>query len=102
MSGFVVMVDFQIKPEMTESFRALVSENARNSLAHEPGCRRFDVVLPRGQAGHVFLYEVYDDEAAFEAHKATPHFLQFERETVAHVAVKKVSVGVKHFPNELR
>ena len=34
----------------------------------EPGCRRFDVVEPQGEPDRVLLYEIYDDEAAFDAH----------------------------------
>lgn len=99
MSGFAVVVDFRIKPGTAEPFHRTVSENARLSLEREPGCRQFDVVLPEGEPDRVFLYEIYDDEAAFEAHKATPHFLQFDRESAGLVAAKAVFVGRRHFPN---
>ena len=100
MSGFVVMVDFRLKPGTIEGFRRLVTENARISLAHEPGCRRFDVVLPRDEPDRVFLYEIYDDEAAFESHKAARHFLQFNEATDALVAAKTLTIGAKHFPDK--
>ena len=45
----------------------------------EPGCRRFDVVEPPGEADRILLYEIYDDRAAFEAHLKTPHFAELRR-----------------------
>src|SRR5665811_1230733 len=100
MTGFVVMVDFQVKAGMAEPFYRLVSDNARQSLDREPGCRRFDVVRLKGEPERVFLYEIYDTEAAFEAHKTTEHSLQCTRDSAALVAAKSVTVGSRHFPSE--
>ena len=69
MSGYVVMVDFQIKPEKLSEFRKLMIDNARTSARDESGCRLFDVVEPIGEPGRIFLYEIYDDAEAFEVHK---------------------------------
>ena len=44
----------------------------------EPGCRRFDVVEPQGEPDRVLLYEIYDDEAAFDAHAAPRITLAFD------------------------
>ena len=43
----------------------------------EPGCRQFDVTLDREQPNRVVLYEVYEDEAAFEVHLQMPHLATF-------------------------
>jgi quinol monooxygenase YgiN len=51
--------------------------NAAASLANEPGCRRFDVLIPSPASSTVALYEIYDDEAAFAAHLASTHFKLF-------------------------
>ena len=75
MGGYVVMVDFRLKPGTFDRFRKLIVENARASLRDEAGCRQFDVVDPRrGRGSRCVLYEIYDDAAAFEVHKRTPHF----------------------------
>ena len=68
---------------MSERFRRLINENARASVRDEPGCRQFDVVVPDGEPDSIFLYEIYDDAAAFDAHKKTPHFAQFDRDSAA-------------------
>lgn len=91
--GFVIMVDFRIKPGAEHVFAPLIAENARLSVRDEPGCRRFDVVVPQGDAGRVLLYEIYDDEAAFDAHCRTPHFISFDRDSAPLVESKAVIRG---------
>lgn len=93
MGGYVVMVDFRLKTGTFARFRKLIVENARASLRDEPGCRQFDVVIPQGGKDRVFLYEIYDDAAAFEAHKQTAHFALFDRESGPLVAAKEVTLG---------
>jgi (4S)-4-hydroxy-5-phosphonooxypentane-2,3-dione isomerase len=90
LSGYVITVDFEIEPAELRDFLALVRENAKRSLADEPGCRRFDVATPRDGGTHVFLYEIYDDEAAFQAHLRTPHYKAFAVATKAMVKDRKI------------
>ena len=59
MSGYVVLVDFHLKPGALERFRELVDNNARQSAQMESGCRRFDVIEPDGAADAIILYEIY-------------------------------------------
>jgi autoinducer 2-degrading protein len=40
----------------------------------EPGCLQYDVYRVPEDANRFFLVERYDDEAALEAHGASPHF----------------------------
>ncbi|MEO0676101.1 MAG: putative quinol monooxygenase [Pseudomonadota bacterium] len=75
---FAVVVTFEIAASQMETFLKLVTENARASLAHEPGCHVFDVCTDPQRSGEVFLYELYDDEAAFAAHLKSPHFASFD------------------------
>ncbi len=74
---FVVVVDFQLKPGMGKQFRALIDVNADASVRDEPGCLQFDVLEPEGEEGRVLLYEIYADQAAFDAHLKTEHFHVF-------------------------
>ncbi len=77
MGNFVLVVELEFKPEDAERFHALIAENARQSVATEPGCMQFDVVRPEDGASRVLLYEVYADRAAFEAHAKMPHVAAF-------------------------
>lgn len=45
----------------------------------EPGCRRYD--LFRTETGFL-LHEVYDDQAALEAHRAAGYFADYRRDIV--------------------
>ena len=87
------MVDFRLKPGTVDRFRKLIAENARASVRDEQGCRQFDVVTPEGDTDRIVLYEIYDDPAAFEAHKLTPHFATFDRDSAPLVSSKSVTLG---------
>ena len=65
MSHFVVIVEFQVKPDCLERFNQAIAINAKASVAEEPGCRQFDVLHNQDDPNHVVLYEVYESEAAF-------------------------------------
>ena len=43
----------------------------------EPGCRMYLVHRSTTDPRRVFLYEQYDDQAALDAHRATPHFSEY-------------------------
>lgn len=74
---FVIIAEFEVKPEALEPFLALAKTDASQSVAKEPGCRQFDVTVDREHPNRVVLYEIYDDEAAFDAHLQTPHLKAF-------------------------
>jgi len=71
-----LVVEFRIKPEQVEAFALAIEENARVSRDTEPGCRQFDVCRDPADAQIFFLYELYDDEAAIQAHLQSAHFLR--------------------------
>jgi autoinducer 2-degrading protein len=74
--GFVVVAEFSVAPDARARFLDLVRRNADASVRNEPGCRRFDVLVPE-QDGPVVLYEIYDTPEAFETHLATSHYAAF-------------------------
>jgi (4S)-4-hydroxy-5-phosphonooxypentane-2,3-dione isomerase len=76
---FVLVVSLRVRPGKDRQFLAAIEANATASLRDEPGCRRFDVLRDNADPQHYLLYEVYDDEAAFQAHRAMPHFPVWRR-----------------------
>ena len=76
---FSLVVQMQVRPDRREEFLAGMAANAEASVRDEPGCLRFDVSAVAADADHFFLYELYTDAAAFEAHKASPHFAQWRQ-----------------------
>jgi autoinducer 2-degrading protein len=88
---FVLQVNIRIKQENVEAFMKKALENAREARK-EPGCRQFDVLVDPKDSARVMLYEVYDDELAFEAHQQTPHFKKYVAEAVPLLASRERQV----------
>jgi autoinducer 2-degrading protein len=88
---FVLAVQIRIKPENVEAFMSKLAENAKNARK-EPGCKQFDVLVDPNDKTKVMLYEVYNDEKAFEAHQQTPHFKKYLAEAVSLLASRERSV----------
>jgi autoinducer 2-degrading protein len=82
---FVNAVDLDIVPAEHDNFLAAVKENGI-AAAKEPGCRRFDILNLSSDPNHFFLYEIYDNEAAFKAHRETEHFKQYAASVAKMVA----------------
>ncbi len=85
-----LVVEFRIKPEHVEAFAAAIIDNARASRLSEAGCRQFDVCRDPADASLFLLYELYDDEAAVQAHLRSAHFLQMNEATASWVEKKIV------------
>ena len=77
MNKFVLIVEFQVKPESLVKFNELIAVNAKASVANEPGCRQFDVLRTLDDPCRVVLYEVYDSEGAFKIHLEQAHTKTF-------------------------
>ncbi len=76
---YVVTVHFHVKPDHVADFQAAMLVNARSAVEKEPGCRSFNVTVDENDPAHFFLFEVYDDVAAFEKHKTMDHFATVNR-----------------------
>ncbi len=87
-----IIVEFEVDPANRDRLLDLLSENAGQSVAREPGCLQFDIATPLGSEGAatIVLYEIYADEAAFAAHLASAHYLAFARAADALVHAKQV------------
>ena len=75
----VVLVHVTVKRELLAEFERAILANADGARAREPGCVRFDVSQHDEDPARWMFYEVYRDAAAFEAHRATPHFAAYQQ-----------------------
>jgi len=89
--SFVLQVKIQIKPESVDAFMRQVLENASNARK-EPGCRQFEVLFDPKEKAKVMLFEIYNDEKAFEAHQQTPHFKKYLAEALPLLASRERQV----------
>ena len=92
--SFVLVVNIRIKPENVDRWIKMALENAREARK-EPGCRQFEVLADPKDKTKVLLFEIYDDEKAFEAHQATPHFKKYLAEAVPMLASRERQVFSK-------
>ena len=74
MISFTVRMRFS--PEDHDDIERILRELTRFSR-HEPGCVSYIPHFIDGDANTILIYEQYRDEAAVEAHRATPHFAQY-------------------------
>ena len=73
----ILLVTIQVKPEHVAEFKEIARYDAEHSEHDEAGCLRFDVIQDKDDPHRFYLYEVYRDEAALEAHRQTPHFKHY-------------------------
>jgi (4S)-4-hydroxy-5-phosphonooxypentane-2,3-dione isomerase len=86
---YVNAVDLDINPADMPKFLELIKENA-SSAVKEPGCREFNVTVLAKDPNHVFLYEVYENEAALNTHRGTDHFKKYAAATANMVTGRNV------------
>ena len=67
-------VKVRVKPTERERFLEAIEVDALGSEKDEPGCYRFNVLQDASDPNVYYFYEVYEDEAALEKHRAMPHY----------------------------
>ena len=65
---------------------AALFEKLTEQSRKEPGCAMYQVHRHKTEPRRFFIYEQYKDDAALEAHRTAPHFLQFARKDLPKVA----------------
>ena len=67
--------------EVADLFAKLTEESRK-----EPGCAMYVAHRHKTEPRRYFIYEQYKDDAALEAHRSAPHFLQFARKELPKIA----------------
>lgn len=91
MSAVVLFVELKIAPGQRDNFVARAREHRNNVLKYEAACQRFDISVADDSDDTVRLYEVYDDEAAFDHHMNTPYMQEYRADTGEWVADRNLS-----------
>ena len=87
----VVVARYIVTPGHESTVVDLLRKNAAASET-EPGCLEFTVHQHIDDPGAILLYERYVDQAAFEAHRETPHFVDIiEAQVVPLLAQRAVT-----------
>jgi (4S)-4-hydroxy-5-phosphonooxypentane-2,3-dione isomerase len=86
---YINAVDLDINPADIDKFLAALKVNGAAAV-QEPGCREFNITVSQKDPNHVFIFEVYDNAAALDAHRATDHFKAYAAATKEMVAKRDV------------
>ena len=73
----VVVVFLEAERGREAELRAALRVHAAACLENESGCRRYDISVDPLEGDSFLLYQVYDDEAAYLAHRELPHYADF-------------------------
>lgn len=98
MISLVIIVE--VAEGKADLFAEYITEEARDVLEYEAGCRSFVVSRSVDDPQVFTLAEVYDDQAALDAHRLTRHFLLFQERVKEHglIAKKTPVLGDVIFP----
>ena len=93
----IVSVSVTVKKELLAEFEQAILQNARESLAKDKGCLRFDVSQAYDDPTLWLFHEVYDAPEAHTAHRQSSHFLAYQQVEQRAVTEKRVIRGAgKH------
>lgn len=81
----VRLAEIEIAPDKVEAYTALLREEIATSIRVEPGVHMLYAVAIKGHPERIRLTEVYADQAAYESHLRSPHFLTYKTATAGMV-----------------
>ena len=91
MSKLAIVGTIEIAPGRRDELLAALTAHKARCLKDESGTLQFEILVPRGDEGRVLLYEVYEDDAAFEAHRNSSSIARFREETAGIVVALHIT-----------
>ena len=95
MSKIAIIGQMTAKPGQFDAYLAQMTEHARASRK-EPGCVRFDVVVPRKLENTLMIYEIWADKAALDVHAGTDRIKAYREATEGMVEDSKLTFCALH------
>ena len=77
----VRMARLEIDSSQLEQYKALLKEGIETAVRVEPGVLTLYAVYEKNHPTRVTVFEVYADQAAYEAHLQTVHFKKYKTGT---------------------
>jgi quinol monooxygenase YgiN len=85
MPKLAIVATIEVTPGRREEFLPLLMAHRARCLKNEPGTLHFEVLVPREENSKLLLYEVYQDDAAFEKHFNGPSITRMREESAGMV-----------------
>jgi autoinducer 2-degrading protein len=87
---YINAVSIDVAPGQIENYLAAIKEVGTATIKTEPGCSEFDITVSQKDPNHLFIFEVYDNSAAFDTHLKTDHYRKYAATAKDIVAKREV------------
>ncbi len=74
--GLALVVNFTVRAGDEQQTKELIRKMEEHTR-REPGCRQYVGHQSQDDSRRFLFYELYDDQAALDAHRASPHYAQY-------------------------
>lgn len=81
MTKIAIIATMEVTPGKRDEYLVELLAHRRRSLEGEPGTLAFEVLVPQDKPNEIMLYEVYADQAAFDAHRKGASMAEIARNT---------------------
>jgi quinol monooxygenase YgiN len=79
MANVTVVATLRAASGKADALAALLTEQCAVIRESEPGCLVYRVHRSTKDPDAFLFYEIYADDAAFDAHRASPHLAQYRK-----------------------
>jgi len=86
----VRIANLEIDPARTEGFVAALRTVTQTSVRVEPGCLALYAVAEKENPARITVFEIYQDDDAYQLHLQTAHFKTFRATTDSAVRSRKL------------
>lgn len=100
---YVRIAQLDVDPQRLAEFNTVLQESVSTSVRVEPGVYTLYAVALKDTPNRFLVFEMYKDEATYNAHRETPHFRKFFEATQTMVTsrtfldVNPVVLGAKAY-----
>jgi quinol monooxygenase YgiN len=77
----VRLAELEIDPAQLNNYKAALREEIETSIRVEPGVLTLYAVSVKDHPNQIRLFEMYRDQASYQAHLQTPHFKKYKTRT---------------------
>jgi quinol monooxygenase YgiN len=77
------VAEIEVDPRQRDAFISAVKEEMDESVRLEPGVLALYAVAERDAPSRLRFFEIYADEAAYDAHLQSAHFMKYRTTTEA-------------------
>jgi quinol monooxygenase YgiN len=87
--ALALIVNFVVKEGTEEETKGYI-RHMEEHTRREPGCRQYIGHQAQDDPRRILFYELYDDQAALDAHRASPHYGRYVTNGLAKVIETRV------------